>query len=278
MERMTLKDYLKGKARDSDIALLRRGFEIIGDVMIIDLPEQLMYLKNDIVEWVRLKHKHVKTILRKTGEVSGEFRVARYEVIYGGETETVAKEHGCRFRVDPTKAYYTVKLSGERERVARLVKDGERVLVMFAGVGPYAIVIAKLARPSEVIGVELNPEAVRYFRENVKINKVENVVKVVEGDVREVVPELDGAFDRILMPAPYNAGDFLDIALKKIRSGGTLHFYTFSGEEEIENKKKEIVGKIEDTGYNARILFWRECGNFAPRVNRYVLDIEILKP
>lgn len=277
MRKSSLKEYLKDKAKKEDIEKLRRGFEIIGDIVIIDLPEELNYLKDDIISWIKIKHKHVKTILRKRGEVSGDFRVAEYEFLYGCESETIAKEHGCRFKVDPTKAYYTVKLSGERERVARLVGDGERVLVMFAGVGPYAIVIAKLSSPSEVIGVELNPRAVEYFKENIRLNRVENVVRAIQGDVREVVPKLEGEFDRILMPAPYNAGDFLDIAVDKVKSEGIIHFYTFAGEEEVERKMDEVLVKIKELGADGEILFWRECGNFAPRVNRYVFDIKIKK-
>ena len=270
-----LKDYLKGKAKDEDINALRRGFEIIGDIMVIDLPENLLYLKDDIVEWVRIKHKHVKTILRKTGEVRGEYRIAEYEILHGSETETIAKEHGCRFRVDIRKAYYTSRLSGERGRVAGAVREGERVLVMFAGVGPYPIVIARLSEPSEVIGIEINPEAVGYFRENIRLNKVEHTVRAIQGDVRDAVPELEGYFDRIVMPAPYNADEFLSLALMKIREKGWIHFYTFAGEEEVESKRNWIIQELERNGFSGIVKDCRECGNFAPRVNRYVYDIFI---
>ena len=270
-----LKEYLKDKARKDDINDLRRGFEIIGDIMIIDLPGHLLYLKDDIVEWVKMKHRHIKTILRKTGETKGKYRIAEYEILYGSDTETVAREHGCRFKVDVRKAYYTSKLSGERARIARKVRKGERVLVMFAGVGPYAIVIARLSEPSEVVGVELNPEAVRYFQENIRMNRVDGVVKAIQGDVREVVPKLEGRFDRIVMPAPYNADEFFHLALPKIKTNGFIHFYTFAGEEEVEDRKEWILQEIERRGFSGSVQEWRECGNFAPRVNRYVFDIFI---
>ncbi len=274
---MNLKKFLMNKAKKEHIQLLRRSFEIIGDVMIIDLPEELEYLEKDIVDYVKEKHKHVKTILKKSGEVRGEFRVAKYKKIFGGETETIAKEHGCRFKVDPSKVYYTVKLSGERERIARLVRSGERVLVMFAGVGPYPIVIARLAKPSEVVGIEINPEAVKYFQENVRMNKVEGVVRIYQGDVRDVVPRLKGSFDRIVMPAPYNADQFIDLALLKIKDGGWMHIYTFAGEEEIDEKARMIERRFLSHGFKAEIGFVRECGNFAPRVNRYVFDVRASK-
>jgi len=275
---MSLKEMLKGKVSDEELSKLRRSFEIIGDVVIIDIPDEIIHLKDLIIEAILKKHKHVKTILRKVGEVGGIYRVAKYEVIYGGETETIVKEHGCRFLVDPTKVYYSVKLSGERERITKLVKPGERVLVMFAGVGPYAIVIAKHAKPSEVVGVEINPKAVEYFRENVKLNKVEDIVKVYEGDVREIVPRLEGKFDRILMPSPHTAEEFVDVVAGKIKEGGYIHYYTFAGEEEedeiLPNRVKEL---FMANGVEVEVEKVRSCGNFAPYVNRYVLDLKVLR-
>ncbi len=272
---MSIKELLKDKLSEEELKLVRRSFEIIGDVVIIEIPDEILHLKDEIVKAILSRHKHVKTVLRKVGEVSGEYRVARYEVVYGSRTETTVKEHGCRFMVDPTKAYYSVKLSGERERIAKLVKDGERILVMFAGVGPYAIVIARLAKPREVVGVELNPVAVEYFRRNVELNKVGEIVKVYEGDVREVVPKLEGEFDRIVMPAPYSAEDFVYLVRDKIKEGGWVHYYTF----ESANKENELAEKVERLfskhGMSVEIVKVKKCGSFAPYVNRYVVDVVV---
>ncbi len=273
---MSIKEYLRGKVDEKDLKKVVRSFEIIGDVVVINLPDEVYHLKDLVVEAILKKHRHVKTVLRKVGEVSGEFRVAKYEVLYGGETETIAKEFGCRFLVDPTKVYYSSRLSSERERIARMVREGERVLVMFAGVGPYAIVIAKLAKPKEVIGVELNPKAVEYFRKNVKINKVERIVKVYEGDVRDVVPKLEGRFDRILMPAPYSAENFVYLVRDKIKKGGYVHYYTFAGEEEEEELPKKVKVLFRRHGMVVDVEGVRECGSFAPRIYRYVVDLKVV--
>ena len=268
---------MKGKVSDEELRKVTRSFEIIGDVVLINLPDDVMHLRDLIVQAILSKHKHVKTILRKVGEVEGIFRVAKYEPIYGSETETIVKEHGCIFLVDPTKVYYSVKLSGERERIAKLVKPGERILVMFAGVGPYAIVIAKLAKPKEVIGVEINPKAVEYFRKNIELNKVQDIVKVYEGDVRDVVPKLEGRFDRILMPAPYSAEDFVYLLREKVKVASYVHYYTFAGEEEedeiLPRKVKDLFIKH---GMIVEIEKVKACGSFAPRVYRYVLDLKVI--
>jgi len=267
---------LEGKVSDKEISLVRRSFEIIGDIVIIEIPDEIMHLKDVIVEAILKKHKHVKTILRKTGEVEGVFRIAKYGVVYGKETETIAKEYGCRFLVDPTKVYYSVKLSGERERIAKQVKKGEKVLVMFAGVGPYPIVIAKLANPKIVIGIELNPKAIEYFKKNVQLNKVSDVVKVYEGDVKEILPKIDGKFDRILMPAPYSAEEFVYLVKDKIKVGGIVHYYTFASQNEedvLPNKVKEI---FKENKMEVEVLKVKECGSFAPYVNRYVIDLKVI--
>lgn len=273
---MSIKEALKGKVSDEELRKITKSFEIIGDVVLINLSDDVLHLKDLIVQAILSRHKHVKTILRKVGEVEGVYRVAKYEAIYGGETETVVKEHGCRFLVDPTKVYYSVKLSGERERIAKLVKPGERVLVMFAGVGPYAIVIAKLAKPKEVVGVEINPKAVEYFRKNVVLNKVQDIVKVYEGDVKEVVPKLEGKFDRVLMPAPYSAEDFVYLLKDKVKVGSYVHYYTFAGEEEedevLPNRVRELFKKH---GMIVEVEKIRACGSFAPRVYRYVVDLKV---
>ncbi|RLI79220.1 class I SAM-dependent methyltransferase family protein [Archaeoglobales archaeon] len=273
---MSLKEMLKGKISGNKIRLVRRSFEIVGDVVIIEIPDEIMHIKDLIVEAILKKHKHVKTILRKTGEVNGVFRIAKYEVIYGKETETIAKEHGCRFLVDPTKVYYSVKLSGERERIAKQVKDGEKVLVMFAGVGPYPIVIAKLAKPKVVIGIELNPKAVEYFRKNVELNKVSDVVRVYEGDVKEMLLKINERFDRVLMPAPHSAEEFVYLVKDKIKVGGIVHYYTFASQNDEEKLPKVVKKIFEEEDMKVEILKVKECGSFAPYVNRYVVDLKVV--
>jgi len=273
---VSLKELLKGKVGKEELRHVRRSFEIIGDVVIIEIPDEIIHLKDEIAKAILKKHKHVKTILRKVGEVGGVYRVAKYEPIYGSKTETVVREHGCRFYVDPTKVYYSVRLSGERERIAKLVRDGERILVMFAGVGPYAIVIAKLAKPKEVVGIELNPVAAEYFRKNVVLNKVQDIVKVYEGDVREIVPKLEGEFDRILMPAPHSAEDFVYLVKNKIKKGGFVHYYTFESENREEELPEKVQKLFEMHGMKVKIVGFRRCGSFAPYVNRYVVDVEVL--
>jgi tRNA (guanine37-N1)-methyltransferase len=244
------------------------SYEVIGDIAVIsDLAGV------DIEEAVDgiLHHQNVKTILLKKGGLEGEFRVGNYEKLYGEETETVHKEFGCEFRVDPTKVYFSERFSTERKRVVDQIEDGEKVLVMFAGVGPFAILAAKLAEPEKVVAVEKNPEAVDYMEENILINNIEDKVEPVEGDVGEVVPEL-GKFDRVIMPLPESANEFLELASEHTEYNGVIHYYRFLEDDNWKVLEEEVREKMK----NFEILDRVECGERGPSVKRVCLDIQVL--
>lgn len=277
---MNLKQALRGKLSGEEIEKVHRAFEVIGDIAILDIPEELSGKKMLIAETLTRIHRSIKVVLNKTREVSGDHRVAEYEKLIGDRTETLCVENGCRLYVDPTKAYFSEKLGYERDRVANQVRDGELILCMFAGVGPFPINIAK-KRDVKIWSIEINPEACKLFRRNIRANRyekkhyVEERVKVICGDVADEMPMIKRKFDRILMPAPKNAEEYLDLALDKIVKGGIIHYYTFCGEEEFDNIKKSLKEKCESLGKKIQILEVRKCGHFAPRVWRVVADFKV---
>jgi len=255
------------------------AFDVVGDIAIVEPGADAQKLLEE--------HKNINVVLAKKGEVEGEYRIRDYEVIASRPeardfsdipaimrprklTETVHKENSCRFKVDPTEAYFSVRLSTERERIAKLVKKGERVLVMFAGVGPYPIVIAKLAEPERVVGVELNPYAVLFFEDNVALNKMEGKVTAMEGDVKDVVPKLKEDFDRIVMPLPKESETFLYLAAKKIKKGGMIHLYKILHENDVDGFIHEIKKSL--TGVGIDVI---KAGEYAPGFYRYCFDIQL---
>lgn len=288
---MNLRQALKGRLSHEEIEVLNRSFEVIGDIGIIELDDRLLEKKHDIAKALAQVQKSIKIVLRKTEDVSGKYRVPEYEIIFTDNsrdfswvpkdlrpttaTETVHREHGCRFKIDPTKAYFSGKLSGERDRIRKQVKDSEKILCLFAGVGPFPIVIAKSIKV-KITAVEINPEAVSYFRENVRINKVEDKIDIMEGDAGAVLTTLKGKFDRILMPAPKNASDFLEGALKKAKKGTIVHLYTFAAEEDIENVGKTVEERCNIAGKKINVQLVRRCGNIGPYHYRVVVDFRVL--
>jgi len=247
------------------------SYELIGEIAVINELSEMS--EEDAVEAIRNYHPQVKTILLKEEPLSGEFRVGNYRKLYGAQTETVHKEFGCRFKVDPTKVYYSERFSTERNRVVSQIEDGEKVLVMFAGVGPYAVMAAKNANPEKVVAVEKNPEAAEYMRENIELNKVEDVVDVYEGDVEDVVPELDEKFDRIVMPLPGSADEYLDLALDAAAENGLIHYYRFLEDQDWKAIEGELDDLVGDNDY--RIEARNVCGEKGPGIQRVCLDVRI---
>lgn len=270
----SLQEALQGRLSESEISLLPSAFDIVGDIAVLDLPDALLKRKRAIGNALLRTFRNIKVVALKASPVSSEYRVRGLTVVAGEKrTVTVHREYGCRYRLDASMMYFSPRLGQERMRVASQVAVGERVLVMFAGAGPYAVLIAKKRSPREVVSVELNPAAVCFMRENVGLNKVGGVVRVMEGDVRNVVPNL-GKFDRIIMPLPKDACDFLDVALPAVKKGGVIHFYDFSGSPEESAKK---VAKIcRSLGYRIKVLDAVSCGSYSPQLGRVCVDFKVL--
>ncbi len=243
------------------------SYELIGDVAVIN--ELAKVSEEDAVEGILHHNPRVKTILLKEeGGLKGEFRVGDYEKLYGEETETFHKEFGLRYKVDPTKVYFSERFGTERKRVCDQIEGGETVLVMFAGVGPFAVLAGKMGA-EKVVGVEKNPVAADYMKENIELNDLEDTVKGIEGDVNEVVPDL-GKFDRIIMPLPESANEFLELAYNHLEKDGTIHYYRFVENDDfgpVENEVRNVSEKLS-------IVNIVECGERSPSEKRVCVEIK----
>jgi len=256
------------------------SFDVIGHIAIIEVPEKLKRKKKLLAKVIMDLNKHIKTVLEKASERKGIYRVREYKFLAGEKKfETIHKEYGCVFKLDPTKVYFSPRELTERQRIASQVKENEVVMVMFAGVAPYAIQIAKKQpKVKEVIAIELNPIAVKYARENVILNKVQDKVKVIEGDVREKCKEFYGKCDRVVMPLPKGAEDFLDIAVRCLKKKGYIHFYNWGVEPNIfENAEKILEEKLVKLGVKYKIVNKRKVLPYAPRKWKVCLDIYVKK-
>jgi len=246
------------------------SYELIGDIAVIS---ELTVDEDEAVEGILEHHPSVKTILLKEGGLNGEFRVGDYEKLYGDETETVHTEFGIDLKVDPTKTYFSERFSTERDRVISQIDEGEKVLVMFAGVGPFAIMAAKKALPEKVVAVEKNPEACKYLNENIKLNNAGDKVKAFCGDVKDI--EYKEEFDRIIMPLPGSADQFLGLAIDLISDNGVIHYYRFLEDQNWGKIISEIEESIGDKEFE--ILDKVSTGDRGPSIERVCVDIEVRK-
>lgn len=214
------------------------AYEQIGDIAIIDRHEP----QAERVAQVLLKQNRIKTVLQAETSVTGEFRTRSVSILAGERrTETLYRENECRYLLDLSKVYFTPRLSTERARIASQIRNGDTVVDMFAGVGPFCILIAKKSPGAHVIAIDKNPDAVRYLKENVKLNRVRNV-DIREGDARDALKDISGA-DHIIMNLPHSALEFLDAAFGILKNGGVIHFYAIAHENDLFDS---ILTRIED--------------------------------
>ncbi|MBN1169832.1 class I SAM-dependent methyltransferase family protein [Candidatus Micrarchaeota archaeon] len=233
----TLKESLKDILTEEQLNDLVTSFDIIGDIAIVEIPESLKSEENQIGKALLKVHKNVNCVFKKLSAMEGEYRIRKLSHIAGeNRTETTYREHGIDMKLDVSKAYFSVRLSHERGRIADLVKPREKILVLFAGVGPFALVIAKKHPDCRITAVELNPEAVRYMKENIALNRFN--IEAIEGDAKQFAGT---GYDRIIMPLPHSAHEFLDVAIKAAKPRATIHYYAIVGSEDpVENAMQKI--------------------------------------
>ena len=257
------------------------SIDFIGHIAIVEIPPELEEYKEVVGEAILKAHKRVRTVLAKAGAVEGTYRLRKFEVIAGsGETETVHREFGCIYHLDPTRVYFSPRLSHEHHRVASQVREGETVIDMFAGVGPFSILTAKSLKSVKVYAIDVNPDAVKYLERNIAANRVEGKVVPILGDARKVVAEkLKGVADRVIMNLPERAFEYVAAACEALKpSGGIIHYYEFAGGDnpikKVEAKIKKIVE--ERAGRKvSKVLAGRLVREAAPYTWQVALDLKV---
>jgi tRNA (guanine37-N1)-methyltransferase len=273
----TLRDALAGKLTAREMDELVTSFDLMGDIAVVEVPDGLRAKERLIARAVMAAHHNVRVVAKKLGGTAGEFRIRPVEVIVGEKrTHTVYREGGCEFGLDLNKAYFSPRLGTERGRLCALVKPGEKVLVPFAGVGPFAIRIGKAVPSAEAVGIELNPEACRFFSANIARNRCANV-RAVEGDVAALLPgRYKGWADRLAMPLPKDARQFLANAIPCLKKGGMLHYYSFgSTGAPYAGAEKDVLEAAARCGRRARVVFRRVVRPYSKDVEQVVVDARI---
>jgi len=260
---------------------LWRRVEFIGDIALIRTPlgmdpRDLKPLAEELIK----RLPYVKSVWAALPGVTGEYRLRRHVWLAGEErSETIYSEHGCLFKVDINKVYVSPTLNYEHIRVARLVEPGEVVVNMFAGAGLFSIIIAKYSRPRLVYSIDINPHAYKYMVENIALNRVEGLVEPILGDAKQVVEEkLVGVADRVLMPYPELALEYLPYALKALRGGRGwmhvyLHIYTSKNEHWRTRAQSILEGRLRELGARHRVVNIRKIRNVGPRTHQVVVDV-----
>jgi tRNA (guanine37-N1)-methyltransferase len=244
-----LHDAVHGRIPNHLISMLPRSFDVIGDVAVLELPPALEPYSVELGNGILGVNPHVRLVAKKLGEVTGKFRTRKLQVLAGsGSMETIHYEFSCRYSLDVSSVYFNPRLSHERLRVAQQVRDNEVVVDMFAGVGPYSVLIAKLQPNSRVYSIDINPSAMKYLKENIFANKVVDHVVPMLGDAREFSKvKVHNVADRVIMNLPSEAEKYLDVALQILKKeGGLIHFYQFTQRDTaVDTIKNSFRSSIE---------------------------------
>ncbi len=273
-----LKEAVAGILTEKEIESLYGAFDQVGDIIILRIPDSLVSKKETIGKVLLEKVKTAKSIFYQSSPVSGDFRTRRLELLAGEDkTETEYKEHGCRFKVDVEKAFFSPRLSTERERIANLIKDGETVINMFGGVGMFSIIAAK-KKKCVVYNIDINPKAANLCEQNIKLNKLVGEVKSLTGDAAKIIEErLSGKGDRVLMLLPEKSDEFLDSAIKAAKKNCIIHYYCH-----IHGNKKNEVSRLAKEHFleimkiKTEILSSKIVRPVGPRFYQAVVDAKLL--
>ena len=278
MTRM-LKKALENILTSQESEELISAFDQIGNIIIVRIPDSLLPKKKIIGETLLNEVKIIKSVFYQASPVEGDFRTRNLEILAGEDkTETEYKEFGCRFVVDVANAFFSPRLSTERERIANLVQDGETMVNMFAGVGMFSIMAAK-KKKCTVYSIDINPIASKLCEKNIELNKLAGKVISINGETSEIVnSDLQDLADRTLMLLPERSDEFLDSAIKTTKDGGVIHYYSH-----IHADKKSDAGNLSEKHYldvtpiKSEILGSKIVRPVGPRYYQTVVDVKISK-
>ena len=274
-----LKKALENILSPSESEELFSSFDQVGEIIVLRIPDSLKSKKKIIGETLLDQVKTTRSVFYQSSPVEGEFRTRNLEILAGEDnTETEYKESGCRFLVDVEKAFFSPRLSTERERIANLTHDGEIIINMFGGIGMFSILAAKISKCT-IYNIDINPNASLLCEKNIELNKLKGKVISLNGDsVKIIQDKLQNLADRVLMLLPERSDEFLETAILATKNNGIIHYYSH-----IHADKKQDAAKFSEEHYlnnskvESKILNSRIVRPVGPRFYQTVIDVQIKK-
>ena len=286
------------------------SYDILGSTAIVKFPDGTSAKeKKKFADELLKNQKAIKTVLEKKEKIKGRLRKLSTEFIAGEKTkEVLYRENNCIFRFNVDETYFSPRLSNERKEIASKIKKDEIVLVMFAGVAPYSIVIAKNSKAKKVYSNELNRQANKYAELNISLNKLKDKVDLIPGDANKIHEKISrefvqhsppsaqsglrpqgknyssqtshnkipSKFDVIVMPRPQLKDSFLKEAFLLSKKGTRIYYYDFCKEEDITSIVDKVRSEAKIAKKKIKILEVKRAGEIAPYKVRLRIDFKIL--
>jgi len=254
----------------------QRAFSVLGNIAIVNFPDKYKASKKKFAENV-LKQTSASTVLEKSGKFAGRLRKMKTKHLAGEKTkEVLYKENDCVFRFNIDETYFSPRLSNERKEIASMMKKGDEVLVMFAGVAPFSIVIGKKSKAKKVYSNEINRKANQYAKLNIERNKLKDKVELLPGDIKRVANKLRKKFDVIVMPRPQLKDTFLKEAFKLSKKGTRIFYYDFCKIDEVDGIVEKVLEEAKKARKKIKIKGAKKAGDTAPYKIRCRIDFAVL--
>jgi tRNA (guanine37-N1)-methyltransferase len=253
-------------------------YDIMGNIAVIKSEGKTK--KQKLVQAKELlKRPNIKTVLEKATNVKGRLRTIKTKHLAGEKNTTaIHKENNSIFKFDVETCYFSPRLSHERKVIAEKIKMKDYVLVMFAGVGVYPIVIYKIAKPKQIVGIEIGRDCCKYFKENLKQNKIpEDKIKIIQGDVKKKITKDLGKFDVVIMARPNLKDTFLKQGLLASKKGTRLFYYGFCKNDEIDQLVANLQEEAESNRRKLKVKEVVRAGDIAPYKYRYRIEFKVIK-
>lgn len=271
--RNRLKDRLTGRELD----YLPKGYQIIGSILLIKLDKKLIKHRRLIGKTIMdiLPYIHTVCLIK---DIRGNVRKPEIEIIAGrNKTQTLNKEYGCKFLLDVSDIMWSQGNKNEKMRITKMIKPGETVVDMFAGIGYFSIILAKYCKPKKIYAIDINPKAIEYLRKNVWLNEVEDKIEILQGDCRKFSKPLENIADRIIMGYLFETEKFLPYALRIAKNDAVIHLHRTVKEEEIDKFKEKLIKIGTMNKVKIIVLRIKKVKSYAPKIWHVVYDLKIRK-
>lgn len=275
-----LKLLLSNVLEEYEVSKLSSSFDVVGNIMIMKIPDALSGRRHVVGKTILDNIPSIRSVYIQTSPVAGDYRTRKLELIAGEDNPvTIYKEHGCRFKVDVERAFFSPRLSTERLRVAGLASDNEIVTNMFAGVGTFSIILCKFSNISKVFNIDINQVAVELSAYNSRLNKMEDKIECLCGDAKEIIrSHISGKSHRVIMPLPEGGRPYIRYAVDSLQDRrGVIHYFlnvrASSKQQAIEAGMVETQDAFHD--YFHEILFSHVVREVGPCLYQLVSDVLI---
>jgi len=270
-----IKKNLSGLLPLDCIRLLPEKWEKIGTVVVLKIPEELRW-HQDIIGRMYAEELGCTSALNDVGGISGVYRTPVVKVIWGSsQTETIHKENGIRYKLDPQKVMFSSGNMAERKRMGMISNPKETVVDLFAGIGYFTIPMAVQSKPRKIFACEINQVAYEYLCKNIVLNHVTNIVEPLLGDNRKTAPK--DCADRVLIGYLEDTERYLPVAFESLRKQtGILHYHDAVPNELILDRPLRQIQRVaSEYDRMATLLMVKEIKSYAPGVSHVVLDVRI---